>query len=237
MSEPLQPFLHDLEVVLRAPTQAWSAPDGQIRPSAPGRATGQGVLHSDVRVLSEAVLTVGGTEAEPAGTTRGRGTVTFLALPRHLDGPGADPTVRLVRTRTAEPGVLSEAIELACATEVPITAEIRLTLSSDMAPLDAIKSGAVLPAVPAHPASSGPAWTAEDVTAEIEAPGAGVDLTDPTRPTLTWTLTAAPGRPAHGAWGCNPSLPRLRNDEAVAAGLFGPVAAPVHVEPAVLRID
>ncbi len=55
----LQPLLHDLLVATMAPTQAWSAPDGQIR------ATGaQGVYHGDTRVLSRAVVTVAGEEPE-----------------------------------------------------------------------------------------------------------------------------------------------------------------------------
>lgn len=200
MSEHLQPFLHDLELVFRAPTQAWSAPDGQIRRSAPGRATVQGVLHSDVRVLSEAVLTVDGAEAEPAGTLRDGGTVTFLALPRNVDQAGADPTVRLVRIRTVEPGSLRETVELRCATAEPTTARLSLTLSSDMAAMEAIKSGTTGDAVPAARTPSGLVWTAGDVTAEVEAEGADVDLEDPARPVLRWTLTAGAGQPARVTW-------------------------------------
>ncbi|CAL8969202.1 hypothetical protein CELL_00453 [Cellulomonas sp. T2.31MG-18] len=200
MSEHLQPFLHDLELVFRAPTQAWSAPDGQLRPSAPGRATVQGVLHSDVRVLSEAVLTVDGVEAEPAGTVRDGGSVTFVGLPRHVDQPGADPTVRLLRTRGAEPGSVSETLELRCATAEPTTARLTLTLSSDMAPMEAIKSGTTADAVPAARTPSGLVWTADAVTAEVEAEGADVDLEDPARPVLRWTLTAAADRPARVTW-------------------------------------
>ena len=58
----LQPFLHDLLAAVRAPTQAWSAADGQVR-----RAGAQGVYHGDVRVLAEAVVTVGGVEPESGG--------------------------------------------------------------------------------------------------------------------------------------------------------------------------
>lgn len=200
MSEHLQPFLHDLELVFRAPTQAWSASDGQIRRSAPGRATVQGVLHSDVRVLSEAVLTVDGAEAEPAGTLRDGGTVTFVGLPRNVDQAGADPTVRLVRTRTVEPGSVRETVELRCATAEPTTARLSLTLSSDMAAMEAIKSGTTGDAVAAARTPSGLVWTAADVTAEVEAEGADVDLEDPARPVLRWTLTARAGQPARVTW-------------------------------------
>ncbi len=200
MSEHLQPFLHDLELVFRAPTQAWSAPDGQIRRSAPGRATVQGVLHSDVRVLCEAVLTVDGAEAEPAGTVREGGSVTFVGLPRHVDQPGADPTVRLLRTRNVEPGSVSETVELRCATAEPTTARLSVTLSSDMAAMEVIKSGGTTDAVPAVRTPSGLVWTTGDVTAEVEAEGADVDLADPARPALRWTMTAAARQAARVTW-------------------------------------
>ena len=42
----LQPFLHVLLAAVQAPTQAWSARDGQVR-----AAGAQGFYHGDVRVL------------------------------------------------------------------------------------------------------------------------------------------------------------------------------------------
>ncbi|MBC7291965.1 MAG: amylo-alpha-1,6-glucosidase, partial [Actinotalea sp.] len=101
---PLQPLLHDLLVATMAPTQAWSAPDGQVRPSG-----AQGFYDGDVRVLSRAELTVGGAEPETIGAgPAGPGAVEVVALLRTVDGPGADPTVRLRRLRTVVPGGVQE---------------------------------------------------------------------------------------------------------------------------------
>src|SRR5579859_6928547 len=148
MPETLQPFLHDLELVFRAPTQAWSERDGQIRAAGPGRAgtrehaTVQGVMHSDVRVLSEAVLEVGGQEPEPAGSWHDDdGRLVVVGLPRQFDGPGADPTTRVTRSRRVEAGFVEEELELSCATAEPVTALVSVTLAADLAPMEAVKSG------------------------------------------------------------------------------------------------
>ncbi|WP_334173018.1 glycogen debranching N-terminal domain-containing protein, partial [Sinomonas sp.] len=142
MPEKLQPFLHDLEIVLRAPTQAWSDRDGQIRAAAPGGATVQGVMHSDVRVLSEAVLEVGGQEPEPAGSWHDDdGRLVVVGLPRNLAVAWGDPVARIRRARRVDPGVMEEEVEFACATEEPVSAEVTVRLAADLAPMEAVKSG------------------------------------------------------------------------------------------------
>ncbi len=57
---PRQPWLHDLTLVLAAPTQVWSGADGQVRPGGM-----HGVLHSDRRLLDRLVLLVDGHEPQP----------------------------------------------------------------------------------------------------------------------------------------------------------------------------
>ncbi|MEA5454009.1 glycogen debranching N-terminal domain-containing protein [Sinomonas sp. JGH33] len=227
MPETLQPFLHDLELVFRAPTQAWSERDGQIRaatagPGAPG-ASVCGVMHSDVRVLSEAILAVDGREPEPAGSWRDDdGRLVAVGLPRHVDGPGADPTARVLRARRVEAGLVEEEIELACATAEPVTAVVSVALAADFATMEAVKSGYATAPLAAVPAEGGLAWASAggavgEVTAVVEAPGAVVDLTDPARPVLRWTLTAAPAEPARASW-------RLAAEDraAVVRGAAGP---------------
>lgn len=75
MSQPRQPFLHDLVTTFVAPTQVLSERTGQI--GSGGVAVGaEGVLHADMRVLSAVELTVDGAAGEhiatqmlPAGLT------------------------------------------------------------------------------------------------------------------------------------------------------------------------
>ncbi|MDQ1531367.1 MAG: hypothetical protein QOE37_1472, partial [Microbacteriaceae bacterium] len=95
-----QPFLHDLEIVLQAPAQLWSAPDGSVARGV------EGLWVSDVRILSRIDLTVDGTGLEHIRTDRGGADrIRFTTLLRGLDDEHAhDPQVRLDRERrvTAE---------------------------------------------------------------------------------------------------------------------------------------
>ena len=221
MPEKLQPFLHDLEIVLRAPTQAWSDRDGQIRAAAPGGATVQGVMHSDVRVLSEAVLEVGGQEPEPAGSWHDDdGRLVVVGLPRNLAVAWGDPVARILRARRVDPGVMEEEVEFACATEEPVSAEVTVRLAADLAPMEAVKSGIPTQPLAASEAGGVLTWSAGEVTAVVEAPGAVVDLADPAHPVLRWSLTASAGAPARISW-------RVRAEDriAVVVGARGPAPA------------
>ncbi|TRW47132.1 glycogen debranching N-terminal domain-containing protein [Georgenia yuyongxinii] len=190
-----QPFLQDLLVCLHAPTQAWSAPDGQVRGSGM-----QGLVHADVRVLSRAVLTVGGEEPEVlAAGPEGAGTVRIVAVARSVDGPGADPTTRVERRRLVAPGRMTEEITLSCATAEPVVAEVSVTLASDMAPMDRVKYGAGTTAD--APAPGPPArWTGPDgIGVRVDAPAAKVELT-PDGAVLRWHVTVAATAPRTLTW-------------------------------------
>jgi hypothetical protein len=73
-----QPFLHDLNVLLAAPMQAWSGHDGQIRSWRCPR-----IYCADTRVVDEAILLVSGEEPEMVGST-------WPAAARHPSRPGPD---------------------------------------------------------------------------------------------------------------------------------------------------
>lgn len=74
----LQPFLDNETVVLRAPAQAWSSPDGTM-----GRAPIHGVYLGDLRILAGLTLTVDGAVPEPIATVPiGASAVRFEALLR-----------------------------------------------------------------------------------------------------------------------------------------------------------
>ncbi|TDE88913.1 amylo-alpha-1,6-glucosidase [Occultella glacieicola] len=199
-----QPLLHDQLVALAAPTQAWSGADGQIRA---GRADLNGVFHADVRVLSEALLTVDGVVPEGiAGANAGSGCVRLVALARDLDGPGADPTTRIDVERTVTPGRMRERLTLSSATSVgAVEATVRIRLGADLLPMDRVKAGeAATPVVPTRMAD-GLRWVGSEAAAggvevQVRAPGARIDLDEPTAPTLVWTVRAEPDRPAELTW-------------------------------------
>ncbi|WP_308120735.1 glycogen debranching N-terminal domain-containing protein [Paractinoplanes bogorensis] len=124
---------------LAAPTSALSGPDGQIRAAGV-----QGVFHADRRVLSLAVLHLDGREPEPIGHAQaGPGATRFVSLARWLGNPGPDPTVRVDRLRRVRPGGLDETITLSSTASSPVTASFMLSTASDLAPIDAVKSGSV----------------------------------------------------------------------------------------------
>lgn len=207
----LQPLLHDLLVAVAAPTQVWSGADGQVRARG-----AQGLYEGDVRVLSEAVLTVGGVEPEVvAAGPAGRGAVEVVALVRSLDDDAtADPTLRLRRHRTVGREGLVETLELSAATRAPVHVPLELALACDLADVERVKTGGAgtprpLDAAPADAGRDGGAATADapllawsDVTGglTVTAPGATADRSDPTRPVLRWELDVEPGRPVTVTW-------------------------------------
>lgn len=226
-----QPLLHDLLVTLAAPTQAWSGRDGQIR-----GAGAEGVFHSDVRVLQRAVLIVDDEEPEvvAAGSTPD-GAVEVVALARGIDGPGADPTVRLRRTRRASAGRVDERIELSSALETDVAARVRLHVASDLATMEAVKSGRTSPLVAPEPRGGGLHWSDGVVAAALTGEGAlvgagpaGGDLTwDVVVPargavTVTWSVTADDAGAVVGPADLDPwSGVRVRADDPRLGALVG----------------
>jgi glycogen debranching enzyme len=191
----VQPFLHDLAVTVSAPSQVWSARDGQIR-----RTGAQGVYDGDCRVLTRAELTVAG--AEPvvvAAGPAGRASLEVVAVASAVDEPGADPTVRVRRVRVVRPGEVVETIEVQAATERPVHVPIRVDLACDLAPLEGVKVGDVPPTLPCT-IEGGPVWSTPDVTVRVAAPTADVDARDPRQPALEWVLDVSPGASVTVEW-------------------------------------
>ena len=161
MSALDQPWLHDLVTVLSAPTVVLSEPSGQIR--AGGNA--EGVLHADVRVLSQAVLTVGGAEPAPIGSgLAGPRSAWFVAVPRALGDDLVDPTVRIERERTVGPGEVTERIRVVSFADSPVDTEVVLTVAADLASLGEIKAARARRPVPLHNRGDGLSWGDDDVT-------------------------------------------------------------------------
>ena len=171
MSASYQPWLHDLVTVLSAPTVVLSEPSGQIRADG-----AQGVLHADVRVLSQAVLEVGGREPTPlsCGLLDAR-TARFVSAARPLGGDGTDPTVQVERERTVAPGEISERITLTCYADSGVSTELALTVAADLANLADINADRVATGpAPARPQGDGLTWPDGQVGVTLSAPGASV---------------------------------------------------------------
>jgi glycogen debranching enzyme len=194
-----QPWLHDLVTVLSAPTVALSDGSGQIR--AGGAA---GALHADVRVLSQAVLEVGGTEPAPVGGGLiGARTARFAGVARALGDDIVDPTVLVERERTIAPGEVRERIRVVSSADSGVATEVRLTLAADMASLADIKAGKVSPArvspvqaaVGRAPDGMSLTWESGPLRVTVTAPGARMSAADggEAAAVLSWPVEL-PGR-------------------------------------------
>ncbi|WP_454301801.1 glycogen debranching N-terminal domain-containing protein [Salana multivorans] len=196
----LQPFLHDLRPTIAAPTQVWTAADGQLR-----AAGAQGIYHGDVRVLSRLELFVADGRPEPVacGPLPGqRHTSAAIYAARAIDTPDPDPTALVRRTLTVAPGLVTIEAggDFSCSTTGPVTGEIALAVAADFATLEVVKQG--LPADPVALSVGGDRLegrSAAGVGVVVDAPGAIVTIDDDGGARLAWTLTAEHGRPARVA--------------------------------------
>lgn len=192
----LQPLLHDLNVTYRAPWQAWSTQSGVIQPG--GLA---GAYVGDVRVLSLRALNIEGTPIEPIGcATIASGATVFTSLLRHIDGPGADPTLRLDVERNVTTDGLSEAITIANATKERIHTRVVLTLECDFASMDDVKQGRTAP--PAQPrfVDNTLEWANQDTAVQISASDDATFNAEGTQATITWSVVVEPRSTSTLTW-------------------------------------
>lgn len=206
MTATRQPLLHDETVVLRAPSQAWSAVDGSM-----GSAAIHGLYFSDVRVLSALTITVGGEPLEHIATLSGSAdATTFVSLARQLDDPTADPGVRVEHTRTATTDGVVERLEIHSRLDRELRTEVLVSFTPDATGMDAVKAGspdAEAPGVLASPAEV--AWAGNGVAVVLRAVGASIGpdtlgwaVTVPARgrASVEWSVSATDSRAAvHGA--------------------------------------
>ncbi|MCC6617611.1 MAG: amylo-alpha-1,6-glucosidase [Chloroflexi bacterium] len=183
-----QPYLHDLAVVVAAPTAVLSGMDGQIRAGG-----AQGVLSGDRRVLSELRVEIDGIEPYPVGHALiGADEARFVAILRDLGDKGLDPTVRLERTRHVRPSGLSERLRIDSSARVPIRATLSVALSADFAGIGEVKAGRGGAAMRGATTPDGICWADDETTVEVHASGGAVVSAD----RLSWQVDIA----AHEAW-------------------------------------
>ncbi|MCU1411499.1 MAG: amylo-alpha,6-glucosidase [Rhodoglobus sp.] len=183
---PRQPLLHGETVVLRAPTQAWSAADGSI-----GGQPIHGLYFSDVRFVSAQSVTVAGAPTEHIATVpRGADATTFVSVVRALDDPTPDPGVRAEHTRTATATGIRERVEISSRLAHELHTEVAVAFAADVTGMDTVKSGRADSAPAVEVGGDGAAWSGGDVSVVLRAPGASV-VAD----ALTWSVVV----PAHGS--------------------------------------
>lgn len=209
----LQPLLHDLTALCAAPTQVLFASDGSIAAEVDGRATAQGLMHADVRVVSTWALTVAGRRPEHIATDLSGDAALFTYLIRELAGSHADRAVRLDVSRALVPGSMAETLVLTSELSEPVRLELRLELACDLASMELIRVGgrvdpvpfsepdaetATSARVPAHAAADG---SGAGVEARVSAPGARLTRAgNGTGLVLTWPVELPAGGRSEVAW-------------------------------------
>jgi hypothetical protein len=200
---PLQPFLSDETVVLRAPTQAWSAADGAI-----GARAIHGLYFSDVRIVSSLAVAYGGEPGEVvAAIPNGADSIDFVTLLRTLDDRGADPRIRALHRRTVGSTGASESVSLSSTLAHPVTTTITVRLEADLASMDAVKSGLHTAAVSIAIDDSTASWGRDSISVKLHAAGARLaivgnaleltwDIAVPAKgsTSIGWDITAADSR-------------------------------------------
>ena len=191
-----QPWLHDLLLLLSAPTQLWSTRSGQVR-----QAGVQGAYHGDQRVLSLCVLTVDGDEPVPVSDHADGGDAhVFVALLPGVGDPGPDPTVRVERRRELSPGIVRERLRIRSSASSPVRLRLEVTIAADHARLDDVKAGK--PTASVAPAAVGDGrvlWTAPGLRCSLSAHGAGTSVAQH-RAGLRWEVQVEPGETVDREW-------------------------------------
>lgn len=191
-----QPWLHDLTVTLAAPTAVLSGGDGQI---AEGGV--QGILHSDVRVLSRAELIVAGVRpVSLTGGLDGASAARFTAIARSLGDEGPDPTVRVERFRRVVSGLVEEEIRIVSYASVPVDAEAVLTLGADSSPVDDVKQGRPSEPVAIEVGDGELSWGSDGVSVVVRAEGATLHVTGHGVADLHWPVSLPPRGTAVLRW-------------------------------------
>ena len=188
-AEPRQPWLHDLVLVLAAPTQAWSAVDGQMRGAGV-----HGMLHADRRLINTLLVTLDGQEPTPVAhyATDG-GAHVFSGVPRHLGDPGPDPTVRVHRRRELEPGLMQESVTVSSTAGDVVRTTLTIRVTADLAGLDTVKAGdATRSATPALPGGVVASYRTAGMHCTLRARGADLAVEGETL-VFSWDIDVPPG--------------------------------------------
>ncbi|MET4640217.1 glycogen debranching N-terminal domain-containing protein [Mycetocola sp. 2940] len=212
MPIPLQPLLHNETVLLRAPIQAWSSPDGRI-----GRRPIHGIYLADVRLVSALTVTFGDARGEHIATVpRGASRAEFIALLRHLDDTEADPRVRMRQDRRVSIAGASETYVLESTLTTAVTTTVEVSLASDLATMEAVKSGRASAPVSIGVDGNSAAWGAGSVSVTLNAPDSTVDVIGDSL-SLHWEVTI----PAKGSVSVGWSLDAV-DTASVVAGVSTP---------------
>lgn len=207
-----QPALHDLVTVLTAPDAVVSAADGQLRAEGV-----HGLYRHDRRSLSQLEIEVTGARLVAAGNRSRAGKASFHGAVRPLGDSAHDPTTRYVRERSLDEGKhFRESWTMHNHAVDPVDVTITVTLATDLAGMDAVKSGnpprMIVPTV----VREGARWSSGecDVTATFQR-WADEVRTDGPRARWSWRVSV----PAGASWDLRLEVV---HEESTRSGAFLP---------------
>lgn len=179
--------LHDLITVLHAPDLVLSLSDGQIRTDS------QGWYSRDRRALARLEIELPDRHAATIGLHRdGASAVTVVCAVGGTEG--GDPTVVLSRHRAVSPSALTDRIELANYGTAAATVTLLAHAGTDLAQVDAVRSGRPNPPVQPLLHADEVRWEATDITVSLRcAPGPDSTSVTAGVATLVWELELEPG--------------------------------------------
>ncbi len=218
-----QPLLNNQTVALRAPSQAWSCPDGSM-----GAGQIDGVYLSDTRIVSAFSLQVGGMKAQPISPVQhSADAVSFIAFQRAPHDHATDPQVRSVHHRTVTIDGVRESLTLESRCDSAMEATITLRLQSDLASMDSIRSGRIPPPIDIRPladadtwlgtSASIASWSAGAVSVVLSAP-AGSLKSDGAGLEVNWEVLCPAGGSVTVEWAITAT-----DTDAVVRGSLSPV--------------
>ena len=227
MPQPHQPHLHDLITVLAAPTQLLSQRSGQIATS-PDRQTAQGLIHADVRVLSELAVTVNGETGEHLETFLDGSQAQFTFLLGEA-GVTGNPRLRLDWFRLVEPGRLAERLVISSRFPVAAQVAVRVEMACDFAALELIRAGKPTRPRPfPEPSGDRVVWVQEHMALALVAEGANLLLSDDHRRlTLHWCVTVPANGEVNMPWQL--SMREARTEVAVHSPAFKIAERPLKI--------
>ncbi|SDT32008.1 glycogen debranching N-terminal domain-containing protein [Microlunatus soli] len=197
----LQPLLHDSEILLKAPSQLWTAAGGDL-----GDKPIHGFYHGDTRFVRAWELRIDDAVPEPIATAPiDASRARYVSLARTV-GVG-DAPVRVERERTVSDGGIDEQITVINPTAESLSAAVTVRIVGDHTPMQLIRGG--------RAGNSIPEADGQAASMIITADGAHRSE-DGLEVTLTWSVQV----PADGRSDLQWSL-RVQDSAAVVAGATG----------------
>lgn len=139
-----QPWMHDMQVSVHAPTQLWSNRDGSVTGSHPhaGAHSIAGFYVADMRILSDIVASINGEELVALSyNNTATGSSEVLAVARNIVGATVDPIVQCEEKRQLTDTALYLITELTNSSAEELTFDYSIRLRVDMSHMQEIKGG------------------------------------------------------------------------------------------------